>query len=418
MALNIPLPKVVADVGPGGGIVTAMRGMNALTQENMQNRLLGLKGQAAELENKYLPLETAIKAQNALSYGGRLGNTGMYLRAISEMPAAERQVYLANPDNRKNYLNMLEQFRTGVNSPGVANVLTPEYIKSFGIGSNIPPQNVLNQLQGQPQPQEMPNPIDNQTQISVPSQGMSPQSMPQMPSEERDLINAQHRINHQTSGKVQSARAEGAATMDKFLMENREKISKALNDAIKYQGIYGRGKKWLDILKKDQPEAYANYQFVKGSLIPNLSNQIKFMEHMGATNTQLEHAGNMVAALDKLDSNPETSRRTINKSIDSLMDLSKSIYQVAEPSYPGTYKKLFNLSELKGDYIPENKTENKSSDKSIKNKVGLKDNIELPQFEGTTPEEGRRKFKEWFRQQPLFTQNLVRRQLEKEARMK
>lgn len=38
MFSGIPLPKVVADVGPGGGIVTGMQGANALQQQILQNK--------------------------------------------------------------------------------------------------------------------------------------------------------------------------------------------------------------------------------------------------------------------------------------------------------------------------------------------------------------------------------------------
>jgi hypothetical protein len=89
------------------------------------------------LENKYAPLDKAIKAQNALSYGSRQGNIGMFLRSLSQMPVEERQAYLADPTNRANYMKMLEDFRAGINSTtGGGNLLSPEYVRSFGIGDN------------------------------------------------------------------------------------------------------------------------------------------------------------------------------------------------------------------------------------------------------------------------------------------
>ncbi len=37
---NLPLPNVVPDVGPGGPLVTAMRGMNTLNNEMLQTKIL------------------------------------------------------------------------------------------------------------------------------------------------------------------------------------------------------------------------------------------------------------------------------------------------------------------------------------------------------------------------------------------
>lgn len=64
--MALPLPKVVYDVGPGGGIITGMRGANALTQSNLENA-------AKRIENEYLPLKTKADAASKLAYAKLVG---------------------------------------------------------------------------------------------------------------------------------------------------------------------------------------------------------------------------------------------------------------------------------------------------------------------------------------------------------
>lgn len=419
MALNLPN---IAPANPWSDVVDVR---NYLTDK-------ALAQEKGRLENKYLPLNTAIKAQNALSYSNRMGNIGLFLRGIAQMPAAERQAYLADPNNRKNYLGMLDQFKSGINNPAASgNILTPEFMSQFGFGQqpqkyDNPFLNLMDHVfgskqdetQGQPsnvfqQPQQQnsfsggqdfgavneatPKEIQNKInsynqQQSVPQQDdeeipLSPtlsqneyyDSMQQknkqliddqygpnielskpLSQAERDTLSSQMISNNQAAGKIQAQRADGAATMDKWLLDNRGKYIKAINDYVKYSSLYGKGKKFLDGLRADQPEAYANYKFVTESLNPSTGNQIKFMEHMGATNSQLDEAKNIGLSMDQALMSPDTLRKVINKNIDSLLALSKSVTNVAEPRFKGVRKRLYEIPTLKGDYIPTPEKLNKS----------------------------------------------------------
>ena len=44
---GIPLPKIVADVGPGGGVTTAVKGANELDKQNIENRIKAIEAQYA-----------------------------------------------------------------------------------------------------------------------------------------------------------------------------------------------------------------------------------------------------------------------------------------------------------------------------------------------------------------------------------
>jgi NACalpha-BTF3-like transcription factor len=64
--MALPLPKVVADVGPGGPFVTSMMGTNALTQSNLENAIKRVQAQ-------YAPLTTQAEAASKLAYANLMG---------------------------------------------------------------------------------------------------------------------------------------------------------------------------------------------------------------------------------------------------------------------------------------------------------------------------------------------------------
>lgn len=64
--MALPLPKVVADVGPGGGLVTAMGGMNSLANDMILRKINQIKAQ-------YMPLTTQAEAASKLAYANLMG---------------------------------------------------------------------------------------------------------------------------------------------------------------------------------------------------------------------------------------------------------------------------------------------------------------------------------------------------------
>jgi len=64
--MALPLPKVISDVGPGGGIVTAMGGMNALTKSNLDNQMASVKLQ-------YAPMTAYADSASKLAYARLMG---------------------------------------------------------------------------------------------------------------------------------------------------------------------------------------------------------------------------------------------------------------------------------------------------------------------------------------------------------
>lgn len=61
MAFELPYSKVLSDIGPGGGITTAVRGANALTEENLKNQIKNVEAQFA-------PFTVPAKAMSEMTY--------------------------------------------------------------------------------------------------------------------------------------------------------------------------------------------------------------------------------------------------------------------------------------------------------------------------------------------------------------
>lgn len=164
--MALPLPKVVADVEAGGPIVTAMRGQNALTQSELENKIKGVQA-------KYAPLTTQAEAASKLAYANLMGP--QFLAKIM----GNTDILANIPDDKKrDALNFLYQAAQGqgagnsilnlpnqgqnANQPNLANFVNT--IKNaFGLGqqqgqmpSMAAPQNAMNGA-----PQVNANPVAN-----------------------------------------------------------------------------------------------------------------------------------------------------------------------------------------------------------------------------------------------------------------
>ena len=345
-----------------------------------------------QTENRFIPLDKAIKAQNAMAYSGKTGSIGQFLRGISELPVAERQAYLSDPANRRNYMKMLEDFRQGTSGGGSNSLLTPEFLsKNLGGGGQ---GGVLNQLlSGGPEQQEMPQqqqkPQQGPSQENFPyqpgeivpsqqgQQGQQGQSgAPQQPENEvpvsqhvsqgdRQLYSAQMLANNHMVGSQLKGRADSAIAFEKTMHNLRPKVQKVLSDAVKYSGIYGRGKGWLDKFKNEQPEEYANFISARDSLIPLIGNGVRFIENMGQSAEAQREANNLVIPLQQLDVSPATGIKVFNNSMNYLDEVTQGVLDSAEPLHPGVRRKLAGVPKRKGDFIQ--KTNNKKySDEDIR----------------------------------------------------
>ena len=64
--MALPLPRVIPDMQAGGGIVTAMRGINALSNDLLENRIKNIQAQ-------YAPVTIPAKAASEMAYANLVG---------------------------------------------------------------------------------------------------------------------------------------------------------------------------------------------------------------------------------------------------------------------------------------------------------------------------------------------------------
>jgi hypothetical protein len=109
--MGLPLPKVVADVGPGGGLVTAMNGMNALAHNMLKRKY-------------YAPdIESQINNRNALTEGQNITNQYLpdKLRLANAMAELHNQYYAPNIQSEINNRNALTEQYNQKNKLGEEN---------------------------------------------------------------------------------------------------------------------------------------------------------------------------------------------------------------------------------------------------------------------------------------------------------
>jgi len=117
--MALPLPKVVADTAPGGGVVTSMRGSNALSNDMLQNVIKGA-------EADYAPYTNYANAASKIAYSQFVGP-----QSIANI--------LNNPNSRgmmtkDQYNNLLNAYSRQISSPTNAMASLPVPGASRGNG--------------------------------------------------------------------------------------------------------------------------------------------------------------------------------------------------------------------------------------------------------------------------------------------
>jgi len=182
--MALPLPRVVPDVGPGGGLVTALGGINALNNAYQGTRYNKVKAD-------YAPSNLAAEAASKLAYANLMGpqflakllqNPG----AIANMgdPAARAALQKAvaagmGQGTGQNSLNQMPQLpqHTGVGQPSSNNFSDKVKNAFMGLIHGQPKQgnNPLAQVMPQQEPQQqMPNDAGQQSAPMAPPMGKRP----------------------------------------------------------------------------------------------------------------------------------------------------------------------------------------------------------------------------------------------------
>lgn len=99
--MALPLPRVVPDVGPGGPMVTSMRGINALTNSNLENQYAGIR-------NQYAPYNMYADALSKIAYA-------QYLPYQLQAQALSNPLlWMAMKDNPQAAADMMTRFASSM----------------------------------------------------------------------------------------------------------------------------------------------------------------------------------------------------------------------------------------------------------------------------------------------------------------
>lgn len=185
--MSLPLPRVIPDVGPGGGLVTAMGGMNKLSNEMILRKINDIKKQ-------YAPLTTQAEAASKLAYANLMGPQFLAKllgndSAIANMGSSQAKQALQQAVNAGmgggNANNIFAQMQQQSQGPGqklgnsLSNFFADKLKGVFG-GQGQPGMGQM-QMPGQGEPQQapgqqmqMPNGAGQQSAPSAPPMGNRP----------------------------------------------------------------------------------------------------------------------------------------------------------------------------------------------------------------------------------------------------
>jgi hypothetical protein len=152
--MALPLPRVVADVGPGGPLVTAMGGINSLANNMILRRINKIKEQ-------YAPLSAMAQAASQLSYSNLVGP--QYIAKMMSNPQ-----FMGNlTDEQRNLLNNLAF--NAAKTPTGANALSQLKLQQ----GQQAPKNPLSQDLSMPQerPIQPQNPMQHRPKDGVTLEG-------------------------------------------------------------------------------------------------------------------------------------------------------------------------------------------------------------------------------------------------------
>lgn len=102
--MALPLPRVVADIEPGGGLVTARKGINALTSSGLQNQIDAAKA-------RYAPITAQADAASKLAYASLMGP-----QFLAKLMGNEDILSNIDDPKKRNVLQMLLGAGTGQNA--------------------------------------------------------------------------------------------------------------------------------------------------------------------------------------------------------------------------------------------------------------------------------------------------------------
>ena len=404
------------DVIPIQNYLSQFNDLEEKIRQNMLNRKFSEQERQTSLNrnemiNQFYPLDQAIKAQNSLSYSNQRDNPSSdYLKAISNMPSKQRELYLSYPENAERYQKMVDMASNKMDAGKQNNSLINREMLNSLFQQNIPMQS-QNMMSQQPQIQSQnsfvspsyipmqqaqqyqqaqqsqqaqqyqqdqqneynqnyyqPTELQNQEYGLSKNEAQQKQNINNIPSslyEAKESLPQvksipiqwakQKQQNDSNVGQSIKDRRDGAVAVDFWLMNNREKIQNSLKSASKYSSYWGLGEKKKDeflsgLMNKD-PQGYKDLIWYEKSFIPNMDNAVKVMEKLSSTNEQRKEMTEMFNSLINPKLNKKQAIDVFNKQIGTIFDISDSVIKTSEPIHQGIIRNIYNIPKFEGDYI-------------------------------------------------------------------
>ncbi len=336
-----------------------------------------LRGQQTALaaeQVKYMPLLTGIKAQQAVTAAGQLGQSKS--RFSSPLYNWKQLMYGMTPAQRLNYAiqhpKAFEQVKAQAlqsilypkqQDSQAQTVLTPEFLQRFGLGGGVSqPQTgaprgapvptagmpfetatqsvspLLMQSQQQTAPQ--PQPLST-TSTLPPGVKVAPPLLPGVEPVAQDVSPTEPQIkkavtlekielNRKLSPVQQQNKLAAARAVTGLL--NRPHMRELINLGMQYSGLFGKisGKE----LAISNPNLYAKLQNLEGPAMTLLQGNLKTMEGLASTQEGMELGRNYFAKFrDQIKSDPVAALVSFNNLIGMLDDDKAAIQTVAQPGY-------------------------------------------------------------------------------------
>lgn len=94
---------------------------------------------ARNAETQFIPLKYAIQAENAIRNNTRFGGSYQYLKSVADMPADQKAIWMANPENYAQYQAEIQNLHSSMANTqaqgGTSNLITPALLKRVGLES-------------------------------------------------------------------------------------------------------------------------------------------------------------------------------------------------------------------------------------------------------------------------------------------